>query len=356
MNNIPNTLRLSKLLHPDYQNLVITDVVELNETTKLYALKSAENKELAYYEAGSYIPVFVELDGNVVERPYSLCSSPKEALKGTYKIAVKRSAGNYISTFIIENWKVGDKVKFGSPMVAEVYNKLRDGGNIIALAGGVGITPFYSMAKAVVDGDNPHSLTLFYGANTEAEVIFDDWAELEEKSGGKFKLVKVIANEDVEGCERGFITLDIIKKYADVDTATFFISGPPPMIAAMKEELAPLELPRKRIRISMNGDGGFHTNAKGSYKLTIHMGGETYETEAQANETILVAIEKAGLKPAVHCRSGLCGFCRAYLVKGEFTLATEENGVRKMDKHFGFIHPCCSYPASDLELVVQRAK
>ncbi len=226
------------------------------------------------------------------------------------------------------------------------------------LLGGVGITPFFSMAQAIIDGENDYNLTVIYGANTEAELLFaDEWADLEAKSNGRFKLVKVIANEDAEGCERGFITLDIIKKYADVEDATFFISGPPPMMRAMEKTLAPLELSRKRYRVSMNGDGDFnHGDKQGSYKLTIHMGGETYETTARANETILVAIEKAGLRPAVYCRSGICGFCRAYVVKGDFELTTDETGVRKMDKHFGFIHPCCSYPTSDLELVVQRAK
>ena len=108
----------------------------------------------------------------------------------------------------------------------------------------------------------------------------------------------------------------------------------------------------------MNGDSGFNHNDKKmeEYKLTVHMGGETYEISAKSNETILVAIEKAGLKPAVYCRSGICGFCRSMVVKGTFELATDETGVRKKDQYFGFIHPCCSYPASDLEIVVQRAK
>ena len=39
-------------------------------------------------------------------------------------------------------------------------------------------------------------------------------------------------------------------------------------------------------------------------------------------------------------------------VSDEFTLATSETGVRKMDEHFGFIHPCCSYPTSDLKIKV----
>lgn len=355
-----NSKRLAGLLHPDRQKMVIDEVVSLNESSKLYVLRSAEGKELAYYEAGSYIPVFVNIDGNEIERPYSLCSSPKEAENGVYKIVVKAAgSGSYVSTFIVENWKKGDVVSFGSPKEAEVFNPIRDSKNVIALAGGVGITPFRSMAHAVADGDNDHALTLIYGANTMDEVLFrDEWKELEEKSGGRFKMVPVIANEDVEGCEKGFITLDIIKKYADVTDATFFISGPPPMMRAMDKALAPLELPRKRVRISMNGDGGFNLHQKdaASYKLTIHMGGETFTGSARADETILVAIEKMGLKPAAWCRSGICGFCRSYVVSGDFKLATDETGVRKMDKHFGFIHPCCSYPSSDLELVVQRAK
>ena len=355
---MPNANRLAGLLHPKRQRMVISEVVEYNETTKMFVMKSAGQKELAYFEAGSYIPVYVKIDGNVVERPYSLCSSPHESEMGIYKITVKASVGGFISTHIINSWKKGDQVVLGAPLKAEVYSPVRDKKEVVALAGGVGVTPFYSMAKAIVDGDNQHKLTLIYGANTYEELLFkEEWKDLERKSNGNFKMVPVIANEDVEGCEKGFITLDVVKKYADPENTTFFISGPPPMIRAMKKFLDPLGLPRKQVRISMNGDGGFNHKKEKEvehYKLTIHMGGQIYETEAKSNETILAAIEKAGLQPAVHCRSGVCGFCRAMVIKGEFRLATDETGVRKADQKFGFIHPCCSYPVTDMEIVVQR--
>ena len=361
MNNtkkIPNANRLAELLHPKYQHMVISEIVEYNKTTKMFVMKSADQKELAYFEAGSYIPVYVEIDGNVVERPYSLCSSPHESEMGIYKIVVKASVGGYISTHIINSWKQGDHVTLGAPLKAEVYSPVRDKKEVVALAGGVGVTPFYSMAKAIVDGDNQHKLTLIYGVNTYDELLFkEDWKELEQKSNGNFKMVPVIANEEIEGCEKGFITLDIVKKYADLENTSFFLSGPPPMIHAVKNFLDPLGLPRKQVRVSMNGDGGFNhikDIGKNNYKLIIHMGGKVCETEAKSNETVLVAIEKAGLRPAVHCRSGSCGFCRAMVIKGEFRLATDEAGVRKADQKFGFIHPCCSYPVSDMEIVVQR--
>ena len=108
----------------------------------------------------------------------------------------------------------------------------------------------------------------------------------------------------------------------------------------------------------MNGDSAFNIPSEDpdTFKLKIHMGGEVYETVGRSDETILVSVEKAGLRPAARCRSGLCGFCRSMVVSGEFKLATDVTGVRKMDSRLGFIHPCCTYPASDMEIVVQRAK
>ena len=356
--SITNAKRLAGELHPSRQDMIITDVAVFNDTTRMYTMKPLDGSRPAYYEAGCYIPVFVEIEGNVIERPYGLTSSPKEAENGIYKIVVKETVGGYVSAYIIENWKEGDRVVLGSPKASVVYSPIRDSRNVIALAGGVGITPFRSMAWAVADGDNDHKLTLFYGANTVSELLFAyEWREIEEKSAGKVKVVPVIANEDAEGCERGFITLDMIRKYAVPEDATFFISGPPAMMAAMDRALAPLELPKRRVRISYNGDGGFRRpELKDVYELTIHMGREKYKMQASAGETILVAIEKAGLRPAVQCRSGVCGFCRSMLISGEYELADCEVGLRKGDEKFGFIHPCCSYPRSDMELVVQRAK
>lgn len=354
-----NASKLASLLHPSYQKMYISDIKELNDKTKLFVLKSKENKELSYFEAGSYIPVFVNIDGNIIERPYSICSSPNDSINGKYEIVVKKNDGGYISTHIIDNWKINDEVLIGCPKEAEVFNELRDSQNVIALAGGVGITPFLSMAKAIVDGDNNHSLTIFYGANTYDELLFkDEFNELEKQSNGKVKLIKVIANEEVKDCEKGFINLDIIKKYNNLDNPTFFISGPPAMIKAMYKTLEPLNLKRKSIRVSMNGDSGLNhkTDNNKEYNLTIHMAGETYQTKANSNETLLVSIEKAGLSPAVYCRSGICGFCRSMLVKGDISLATNVTGIRKADKEFGFIHPCCTYPLSDIELIVQRGK
>jgi ferredoxin-NADP reductase len=299
----------------------------------------------------------VDIDGNEIERPYAIASSPEQSVKGEYEVSVKAMPNGYVSRFIHENWKVGTEVSMGAPCPGENYQPLRDRKNIIALAGGVGVTPFRSIAKAIIDGDVDCSLTLIYGANTYEEVVYkDEWEELEELSGGKFKVILVIANEDVEGCERGFVTLDMIGRYAYINASSLFISGPDGMVQHVKKILEPLKLEKKYVRFGMGGDSGFNHSAREEAEaaITVHCAGETKTVKANKRETVLTALEKAGIRTAVHCRTGICGFCRSYVVSGQYSYAAEDTGVRARDKELGFIHPCCAYPESDMEIVVQR--
>lgn len=355
--HMPNANRLAALMHPARQAMVICDVIPAGDTMITYVLRAADGHELAWFQAGSYIPVFVEIDGCLVERPYALCSSPRQSAEGIYAITVKAADGGYVSNYIHKHWKKGTRVTLGAPAVAGTYHPLRDGKHVIAIAGGSGVVPFLSMAQAMIDGDLDCELTLFYGVNTAGEIIFrEKWPELEKASGGRFRFVPVVADGAAAGCEKGFITLELIRKYCRIENASFFISGPPAMVTAVRAFLAPLGIERKYIRVSMGGDASFRseTECTDEYMLTVHMAGEVYTVRAKSGETILAALEQSGIHPAARCRSGRCGFCRAMVVKGEFRLADVEDGVRKADKRLGFLHPCCSYPASDMEIIVHR--
>ncbi len=356
---MPNANILAKKLHPAAQAMVVTAVREETGDMKTIRMAAADGHELAYFRPGQYIPVCVEIDGNIVERPYSLTASPEESLNGGYyEISVKRAGDGYISNFLNDTVKVGTKLTLGAPMGVNFYMPMRDSKNIIGIAGGSGVTPFRSMARAICDGTIHACLTLIYGCNKASDIAFaGEWPEYEKLTGGKVKCVPVIAFEEAAGCEHGFITLDIIKKYADIDQASFFISGPQGLMDHMHKVLGETNIRRKFTRFCIHGDAQFAPaeDSNAEYTLTVHMAGETCKIKASANETILRALEKAGLKPMVKCRSGECGFCRSYLCSGEFEMVEGADWRRKKDKILGFIHPCCSFPRSDMEIVVQRA-
>jgi ferredoxin-NADP reductase len=362
--------RLAQQLHPDHQRLVIAEIRNETKTTKTYRLvpdPESGTREVAYFRAGQYLSLKVAVNGAQITRPYSISSAPFEALgaDGFYEITVKRDEDGFLTPYVWDHWLVGTQIASSGPCGQFYYEPMRDARQIVGLAGGSGITPFCSMAKEIVHGDLDAELLLLYGSSDEDDIVYYElFKELEENAAGKVRVVHVLSCEEVslEGCEQGFITADTIKKYADLDSSSFFVCGPQAMYEFVARELSTFHLPARRIRWEVYGEvkdvtqmPGFPSEVAGeTFRLRVQIGGLTTEIPARAVETVLVAMERAGLAPPSECRSGECGFCRARLVSGEVYINPDSDGRRAADKQFGTIHPCSSYPISDLEISATR--
>ena len=118
-------------------------------------------------------------------------------------------------------------------------------------------------------------------------------------------------------------------------------------------------LRRKFVRHELFGeyfhpehDPAYKGDIKGQYTVTVRMAGETHTLTCPADTTLLRAMEAAGLNPPSDCRSGRCGWCHAQLLSGEVFIPEQVDGRRLADKEFGYIHPCCAFPLSDVSLDV----
>ena len=359
---------LARKLHPESQFLIIDSIKEETKSTKTYKLVSdpeSETKELSYFRPGQYLSLKVDVNGVRITRPYSIASSPIDVAKGFYEITIKREANGFLTNYIWDNWKVGMKIESSGPEGFFFFERLRDLKNIVGIAGGSGITPFRSFAKAIIEGIIDASLTLLYGSSEEDDIIFyDEFKEMEKNNPTKIKIIHVLSCEEIslDGCEKGFITKEIIEKYCDVHSTTFFICGPQIMYDFVEKELNKFNLPVKRIRREAFGEikdilkhPGFPKEvAEKIFKLKIHIGGLTKELPAISTESVLVALERANLAPPSKCRSGECGFCRSLLISGDVYVNPISDWRRSADKKFNYFHPCASYPLSDIEMKIPR--
>ena len=345
---LPKTYRVNdtaKILHPGYQRAKLIAVEQNTADTKTFLF---ETECPLYFRAGQYVTLGCKVEGGEVSRPYAISSAPKAALQKRVAVTVKKCG--FFSGYLFDKALVGDGFVLGDPSGEFCYDPVKDAGHVVALAGGSGITPFYSMAQALADGTDDYKLTVFYGARTEADLIFKK--ELDALVSEKFKIVYVLSDEQKAGYEHGFIGADLLKKYVSGDY-TVMMCGPQAMYAFAEKELASFGLPFRRIKKEANCVGDRDAEAK-TYTLTVHIGFETYTLPADARETILTAMERAGLKVPSKCRAGGCGFCHSKLVSGRFSIAGQDKR-RLADAKFGYIHPCCSYPDSDMELIVPKA-
>jgi len=361
----PPVNRLAASLHPKSQCFTVSAVTRETADVVSYTLvpdKGKGTERCAYFRAGQYVSVRLSIDGVSVSRPVSISSSPAEALRGYYILTVKKQADGFVSPWIHEHWKVGTQVETSGPEGDFFYEPLRDKPTVIGLAGGCGITPFRSMARAIAEGTEDFRLVLLYGSRRECDIVFNEELEtLAVRSGGKVSLVSVLSDEPGRGTESGFITRAMIEKYAgDISGVSFFLCGPQAMYDFIDRELAPLALKPKVFRRELYGElkniarhPGYPAKAAdGVFTLTVNSLGETRKVKAAAGESVLTALERGGVKAPARCRSGKCGYCRARLLGGKVFYPEDQEGRRKSDLKFGFIHPCSSYPLGDLEIEI----
>ncbi len=361
---------LAKALHPKRQYLKIAKVEERAEDCRSYTLVADEEKgttALAYFGAGKYLTVFETIEGMPITRAYSISSSPKDSLEGKYVLTIKLVEGGLMSQYIFDTWEEGRSVEVSAPSGNFEYHELRDAKKVICLAGGSGITPFISMANAIADGDEDFEMTLLYGSRDAKNILFkDELAELEKKCD-KIKVIHVLSEQKTKlpkGAEKGFITAELIKKYAPSDEKySIFLCGPQQMYAFVDKELEKLGLEKKYIRHEMFGE--FHNpstqedypeGVPETVKITVTIQDKTYILKGSSNDSVMQTIEKFGLAVPARCRSGECGFCHSHLLSGKVYVPKALEYRRLADYKFGCIHPCCSFPLTDIEINVPVAK
>jgi ferredoxin-NADP reductase len=355
---VPN--QIAKALHPGTQYLKVAKIIEHSADVKTFWLEANADKgtkALAWFSAGQYLSISLEVGPVKMTRPYSLSSSPREALEGHYSLTIKRVEGGLASNFILDNWTVGTEVTASEPLGVFTYEPLRDAKTVIGIAGGSGITPFRSLAKAIADGDEDATLILLYGSRTMADAVFQE--EFKALEGEKFKLVNVLSHEEAEGCEKGFITAELIKKYAPEGDYSIFLCGPQAMYNFVDKEIETLGLRKKFIRHELFGEyfnpakeADYPADVAPEFKITVRIAGNEQTINAPADTSILRSLEAAGIAAPAHCRSGECGWCHSKLVSGEVYCPKSVDGRREADYIYGYIHPCCSFPLSDLVIEV----
>ena len=341
----------ARLLHPHVQEMTVVGTAEHPQPdARTIVLKKTDGTPAAWFRAGQFVSVRLMTEKGVSSRPFSIVSSPEETKDGIIRITVRRKEGGFVSSHILDKLKVGDRVVVSDPCGQFFHDDIRDSRNVVAVAGGSGITPFMSMARAIRDGVEDFNLTILRGSRIWDSVLFRE--ELAEITGqtDKVKVIDVLSDEEHEGTEHGLMNADIIRRYAP-EEYSLFICGPEGLHRLMDRVVEELGLPLRRVRHEVCGvPAAVHEER--SFHLRVIQGPHEHVMTASSRETLLTTMEWAGIRVPSRCRSGECGFCRSLLVSGEVFIPEHSDRRRMMDKQTRRIHPCCAFPVSDVVLEV----
>lgn len=164
--------------------------------------------------------------------PFSISSSNNE---NNLKITVK-NLGDY--TGLLNNLRPGDGVLIDGPYGHFSYSNV-DSKNQIWIAGGIGITPFFSMAKSLADDYN---IDFYYSVREEKDAVYlKELKDISAKNSNfRFNLWSA---ED-----RGYINGGVVASLSDgiVDKDIFFC-GPPMLMESLKNQFVSLGVDIKKI-------------------------------------------------------------------------------------------------------------
>jgi ferredoxin-NADP reductase len=177
-----------------------------------------------------------EMDGKGATRPFTIASAPHEA---ELMIATRMRDSTFKNYLKVA--PAGTPVRIDGPNGEMVLHD--DSARPAAfLAGGIGITPFLSMARHASRQRLPHRIHLFYSNRRPEDAAF--LAELRdlEKVNPNYHLIATMAEAEKSAQrwsgETGFIRRDMLERHL-VDTASpvYYFAGPPAMAMAMQEML-----------------------------------------------------------------------------------------------------------------------
>jgi ferredoxin-NADP reductase len=201
------------------------------------------------FEAGQYLewtlPIF-KTDGRGNRRYFTIASSPTEK---EIHLGVKIPSVPSVFKKGLLDMKPGDTMLAGQ-LAGDFTLPHNTNRPIVCIAGGIGITPFRSMIKNIIDSGTKRDLTLLYASSDVSEFVYRDVFDAAESLGVKTAYILSGAKEVPSSWQGpvGYITADMVKQnVSNYDKALYYISGPNIMVENYKKMLTGMGISRLNI-------------------------------------------------------------------------------------------------------------
>lgn len=138
----------------------LLSVSDMTNSVKEFTFSVPEN---FIFVPGQFATMLFEKDGKKYRRPYSIASSPHEAIeKKRIRLCIKKVEGGP-GTTLLWSKNTGDKLNFMAPLGVFVLKEEHKNGPLTFVSTGTGVAPFISMIVDLLENNFSHNITLICG-------------------------------------------------------------------------------------------------------------------------------------------------------------------------------------------------
>jgi dimethylamine monooxygenase subunit B len=299
----------------------VAEVVEVNEMIKRFRFVSRDGSALPAFSGGAHTVVEMDDHGTRRLNPYSLMSNPQDT--SAYEISVRRDdVGRGGSLFMHAHVKPGMEMVLSYPV--NLFPLDSRAKKHLMIAGGIGITPFLAqMAQLQHFGGK---FELHYSARSKPLGAYMD--RLKTSYGDRMHFYF----DD----QKQVINLAQLLSMQPIGTH-LYVCGPKGMIKWVLSIAANMGWPEKALHNEEFLAPG--TGKPFEVNLTVS---ETTITVGTA-QSLLEAMEGAGVDAPYMCRGGACGQCETNVIACDGTILHRDHWLTPEEQASGQkIMPCVS--------------
>jgi ferredoxin-NADP reductase/ferredoxin len=371
------TLRVAAIFHETHD-------------TKTFRLVNPQGGAIPFaFLPGQFLTFSIEMEGKRVRRSYTIASSPAQT--AYIEATVKRQEHHGVSEYLHDHAAVGSLVEVTAPAGRFTFTG-ENADSIVLIAGGIGITPMMSVTRYLTDASYPGEIFLLFGARTTEDFVFREELEYLQRRHENLHIAATMsraAGTAWMGPEGPVSKEFIAHAVPEIARRHIHLCGPPPMMDAVKAELADLGVPREQVEteafgpaegmapadsppthppepvphpgaatgaspaLARSGNGQGRPTAMSEPAVPRTGNGHAQPLAAAqirftlsnrtgllwANQSVLEAAEAIDVDIDYSCRVGTCGTCKVRLLEGAVTMEVDD-GLDPGDKERGLILAC----------------
>jgi ferredoxin-NADP reductase len=348
---------------PGFRPLTVAAIDQESADVLSLSMRHPDGQPLLQALPGQYVVLRLRKPGggSPLFRSYSL-SGPLSTER--YRISVKLEPDGAAGTYLREHVRVGDALDVSSPRGSFI---LQSGERpVVLLSAGIGATPVLAMLYALAAARSTRQILWLHTARDGEHHPF---------AGEVRRLMPALSHgrsyvcysrpgsgdkigEDFDAT--GHLSRSVLDEVGIPKEADVWLCGPNRFMADMKEVLAALDVPPKRIHAEIfNGSESMTPGVVGAVTRAPHLPSDDADTgplvsfarsgiavhwKASAYQSILELAEACDVPVRWSCRTGVCHNCESGLVSGAVAYEPEP-----LDKPAdGNLLVCCSQPTGDV--------
>lgn len=277
----------------------VAGIESLTPEIKQFTLECAWGRPLPAWSAGSHVPVMLTDGKRGWRNSYSLIGTPGET--AFYRIAVRkeessRSKGG--SVYLHEQIKPGDTLEIGTPR--NFFGPARHARKHVLIAGGIGITPFLAFLAAFKPAGAAYEL--HYAFRERSEGAFRE--PLCEEHGPHVQFY--ISAEGTRLSPSAVLARQPLGTHV-------YVCGPNSLVDAVLGAASEAGWPSSHVHSEEFAPPPLSEAAP----FTVSLPALPLDITVGVRETVLEALERAGVPVASSCRVGQCGTCEMQVLVGD---------------------------------------